>query len=448
MAEMRKAEQELERLKSEWKALRRKRACFDSATAAVDLSVLPAWKYLMTKVVDEDISLVIHVEEPVEDLAHDRVPDLQSKDKCIDSTATEINDEDTTNAPEEEAGYSEWGMLITGAIVAKDIEVKSAEQPGEASLTKVGDATTDEDEASIEEDASVVNASPTEVLSQLRSMSESVEILRPKIEKFISRLTEKDPITKKPRYGEKALARVKKIIRIYKGIDIGASIVNETGFMKDIEAQISQHKEQLEAKAKAIQATKQSEAERVEQELRLAEQLAEEQRLKEEAAKRKEIEELAQRAQEARLRRLEEEQRAIDEEAEADKALLALVPVKGADGVRSQIDRMRTALKDDKKALDIALGSLYTLFDQIVRKPEEVNFRSIRRDHPKFMEDIGRHVGGQEVLIAAGFRLEKLDGVPCFFSKEPHIESDMDGWSDWFDGMKKYLEIVEDEMIK
>lgn len=224
--------------------------------------------------------------------------------------------------------------------------------------------------------------------------------------------------------------------------------MNETGFMKDIEAQISQHKEQLEAKAKAIQATKQSEAERVEQELRLAEQLAEEQRLKEEAAKRKEIEELAQRAQEARLRRLEEEQRAIDEEAEADKALLALVPVKGADGVRSQIDRMRTALKDDKKALDIALGSLYTLFDQIVRKPEEVNFRSIRRDHPKFMEDIGRHVGGQEVLIAAGFRLEKLDGVPCFFSKEPHIESDMDGWSDWFDGMKKYLEIVEDEMIK
>jgi DNA repair exonuclease SbcCD ATPase subunit len=224
--------------------------------------------------------------------------------------------------------------------------------------------------------------------------------------------------------------------------------VNETGFMKDIEAQISQHKEQLEAEAEAIQATKQSEAERVEQELRLAEQLAEEQRLKKEAAKRKEIEELAQRAQEARLRRLEEEQRAIDEEAEADKALLALVPVKGADGVRSQIDRMRTALKDDKKALDIALGSLYTLFDQIVRKPEEVNFRRIRRDHPKFMEDIGRHVGGQEVLIAAGFRLEKLDGVPCFFSKEPHIESDMDGWSDWFDGMKKYLEIVEDEMIK
>jgi hypothetical protein len=113
-----------------------------------------------------------------------------------------------------------------------------------------------------------------------------------------------------------------------------------------------------------------------------------------------------------------------------------------------QIDRMRSSLKDDKKSLDVALGSLYILFDQIVRKPEEVNFRRIRRDHPKFMEDIGRHIGGKEVLIAAGFSLEKLDGVPSFFSKEPNIESDMDGWSDWFDGLTKTLEVIEEEMIK
>ena len=138
----------------------------------------------------------------------------------------------------------------------------------------------------------------------------------------------------------------------------------------------------------------------------------------------------------------------MDEEAAADRELLALVPIKGPDGVRMQIDRMRTALNNDKKALDVALGSLYTLFDQIVRKPEEVNFRRIRRDHPKFLEDIGRHVGGKEVLIASGFKLEKLDGVACLFSKEPHIESDMDGWSDWFDGLKNTLAVIEEEMIK
>ena len=109
---------------------------------------------------------------------------------------------------------------------------------------------------------------------------------------------------------------------------------------------------------------------------------------------------------------------------------------------------MREALKDDRAALDVAIGSLYTLFEQIVRKPEETNYRRVRRDHPKFMEDIGQHVGGREVLIAAGFKLVTLDGVPSFLSKEPHIESDMDGWSNWFDALKKTLEVIEEEMLK
>jgi hypothetical protein len=66
----------------------------------------------------------------------------------------------------------------------------------------------------------------------------------------------------------------------------------------------------------------------------------------------------------------------------------------------------------------------------------------------KIHEDIGRHVGGQEVLIAAGFRLEKLAGIPCFFSAKPHIKTDMDGWSEWFDTLKKTLAVIEEEMIK
>jgi hypothetical protein len=38
--------------------------------------------------------------------------------------------------------------------------------------------------------------------------------------------------------------------------------------------------------------------------------------------------------------------------------------------------------------------------------------------------------------------------VKCFFSREPNIEQDMNGWSDWFDGLKKTLEVIEEEMIK
>jgi hypothetical protein len=144
---------------------------------------------------------------------------------------------------------------------------------------------------------------------------------------------------------------------------------------------------------------------------------------------------------------LEEEQAAVDAEHRADQELLATVPTLGTDGVREQIDRMREALKNNRAILDAALGSLYNLFEQIVRKPEELNFRRVRRNHPKFMEDIGRHVEGREVLTAAGFRLEKLDGVPCFFSAEPHIETNMDGWSEWFDTPKKMLAVIEEEMI-
>ncbi len=262
-------------------------------------------------------------------------------------------------------------------------------------------------------------------------------------------------MTRKPRYGEKAMARVKNVTRIYKALEKGVSIAfeetndgNTACLAVTLKTRIQQHKEQVNAKTQAIKTQRQLDAERIEHERLLAEQRANEQRLLEEQAKEREQQELATRAQEARLRRVEEEQRALDAEQEANRELLALVPVKGVEGIRMQIDRMREALQDDRAALDTALGSLYTLFDQIVRKPEEVNFRRIRRDHPKFMEDIGRHVGGREVLIAAGFQLEKLDDVPCFISKEPHIESDMDGWSAWFDGLKKTLEVLEEEMIK
>lgn len=260
-------------------------------------------------------------------------------------------------------------------------------------------------------------------------------------------------MTKKPRYGAKTLPRVKSVIRTYKALEHGVSIIfHDTdvspSLISSIRTQIQEHTEQINDKVKAQQSQEQLEAERVAKERLIAEEHANQQRLLEEQRKRNEERELARLAEEARKRRVEEEQCALEAERQTDQELLVLVPTIGADGVREQIGRMREALKDDRAALGTALGSLYTLFEQIVRKPEETNFRRVRRDHPKFMEDIGRHIGGREVLIAAGFKLEKLDGVPSFFSKEPHIESDMDGWSNWFDGLKKTLEIVEEEMMK
>ncbi|MGK3739447.1 MAG: hypothetical protein ACI90V_006294, partial [Bacillariaceae sp.] len=38
--------------------------------------------------------------------------------------------------------------------------------------------------------------------------------------------------------------------------------------------------------------------------------------------------------------------------------------------------------------------------------------------------------------------------IACLVSKEPHLESDMDGWMAWFDLNKQSLEILQTELQK
>ena len=95
-----------------------------------------------------------------------------------------------------------------------------------------------------------------------------------------------------------------------------------------------------------------------------------------------------------------------------------------------------------------AITALHTIFSQIVAHPEEANFRRIRRDHPRFLSDIGQYAGGKELLIAAGFELGFVEEVPSFVCKEPNIETDMDGWAAWFDLFKGTLALIEKEMKK
>jgi hypothetical protein len=94
----------------------------------------------------------------------------------------------------------------------------------------------------------------------------------------------------------------------------------------------------------------------------------------------------------------------------------------------------------------VALQSLLTIFQQINAHPEQVNFRRIRRNHDQFVQDIGRHDGGAQILIAAGFKLGAIDEVPCYLCREPEdIERDMDGWSNWFDLLKATFQVLEKE---
>ena len=148
---------------------------------------------------------------------------------------------------------------------------------------------------------------------------------------------------------------------------------------------------------------------------------------KEEAIRAKERNDLAQRAEIARMKRLEAMRKAEEERLEAERAFLASVEI-GPDGIRRQLNRIRSSCSNVEE-INAAMGALHTLFYQISSHPEEIKFRRIRRDHEKFVSDIGRHDGGEEVLLAAGFKITEIDGKQCFFSREPNLESGMDSWS-------------------
>lgn len=317
------------------------------------------------------------------------------------------------------------------------------------------------------------------ILASLEELQRDVESLAPKIDKLRKRTTEKDPITNAPRYGEKTMKRVVEVLELYDAVSQGINIAfgnehegkigtfahdvsgNDTngktalcegnnnggvvGIVRSVlqkeEAEQEQLRRKQEETARKMQAEQFEEQTRVERERIRSEEEAILARQREEA-------DLHRRAQVARREREEAEHIAAEEALAADRAFVASI-TKGADGVREQLLILRENLfVADPTAHSTALGALHTLFTQISSHPEEVKFRRIRRDHPKFMSDIGRHPGGKELLIAAGFRLVTVDAVPCFFSKEPDIEHDMDGWSEWFDLIKNTVEIIEEELLK
>lgn len=295
------------------------------------------------------------------------------------------------------------------------------------------------------------------VLQELNTIREKMQSseLETKMEKFHKRLKEKDPVTDKPRYGEKTQQRVQQLLQDYEEL---AAILgqiygdNNKNNETPTEAAISlenlknqaakEHQEQQrarqlqrEAQAKARAAAEREREARLEME-RQTMQAAEAERLRQ----RVQVENEARRVMQA-------ERNAATAAARADQEWQAGI-VKGADGVRQQLQAIMTATAADKVTQRVAVEALHMIFSQIVARPEEVNYRRIRRNHPKFEADIGRHPGGKEILIAAGFRLGTIDEVPSYISTEPDVEKDMEAWGEWYDLLKETVAIVEEALIQ
>mmetsp|Transcript_39511 Transcript_39511/g.95562 ORF Transcript_39511/g.95562 Transcript_39511/m.95562 type:complete len:362 (+) Transcript_39511:30-1115(+) len=295
-------------------------------------------------------------------------------------------------------------------------------------------------------------ANVVELLHQVQNILLELE---PKMEKFQKRLGEKDPVSGNPRYGENTQQRVTYVLQIYnsvrqyvpddrtqvgKGTDINSMDVAPDNPLCLLEKQYNKEQEEekmqieLEEKQSLQEQIKKAEDERrrqLEEEQKQKQQKEEEERVQQEERERLHIQ--AEQVRQARAMEQQQEQEWFESIQ------------KGPEGVKHYLEKLKQSTCNQPALVHAkAVESLYRIFQQINAHPEETKFRRIRRDHEQFVEDVGRHGGGVEVLIAAGFVLGAIDDVPCYLSKEPDIEKDMDGWSKWFDVNKATFEILEE----
>lgn len=339
------------------------------------------------------------------------------------------------------------------------------------------------------------------LVDRIQSTEKSLQDLALTISKFRKRLGEVDPVTEKPRYGPKAQQRVERMVQLYNFFcqrflhhDETATATGSEGDQGDQQRStihsrtiLEQLQQQHQTKEEELQRQKEAEDQARFAAQREKERLLDLERREQEASMAQQAREAAaqRRMEDERLRRLAQEarqQRRSQEEArrQVEQEWLDSI-LKGPEGVRHYIQVLKEATQDDAPAVQAtAIQALSTIFEQINRHPEEVNFRKIRKNHPKFHEDIGRHNGGVEILIAAGFRPTLLatsasgdasaaangtgstnstnnngDGdinsepmIACLISKEPNLEQDMDGWSAWYDLNKATLAILQEEVKK
>lgn len=309
------------------------------------------------------------------------------------------------------------------------------------------------------------NRSAVEILDQLETLQRRLRALETTMQKFQKRLSDLDPVTQKPRYGEKTAQRVQTLLENYRdlcqvlGTIFGEPpvVITSRDVAEDEKAATTTDSAHSSATTIADSIRQLAQTEVEEQQRRLAaehqsrHEAAEARRVAAERERREEEQATAERARQAQAAAEEQTrqaaaaraavERARRAEAAAERAWLDSIPNRNTlDGVREQLTVF--AANSPRESMK----ALHTIFSQISAHPEEDNFRRIRRDHPRFLNDIGQYPGGREVLIAAGFVLGFVEEVPSFVCKEPNIEQDMDGWAAWFDLLKGTLELIEQMM--
>ena len=115
--------------------------------------------------------------------------------------------------------------------------------------------------------------------------------------------------------------------------------------------------------------------------------MTEAQRQKEkEGEERERLRAAAEVVRQNRMQEEEEERQRQAAELEAERAWIASVEV-SMDSIKAQLARLPPSSK----------STLLQLYSQIKSHPDNENFRKIKIDNDKFVNDFGQHEGGKEV---------------------------------------------------
>ena len=96
-----------------------------------------------------------------------------------------------------------------------------------------------------------------------------------------------------------------------------------------------------------------------------------------------------------------------------------------------------------------ALQALQALCVNVVARPEDASFRTVRLLNAAFQQSVARHAGGIEALLAMGFvEKDSLEDEEAIFYvlDEPNLENDYERWAQWYDGIKAHQAMLMELM--
>ena len=293
------------------------------------------------------------------------------------------------------------------------------------------------------------------MLAELESMEAAADRQR-------ARCAEVDPVSGKPRFGPKMMARVKAATERHEELLMAARAALEadaTGLRAAMEADVEAELAAQDAAALAEEQAKQTQ----EQEARQAADAeaaaaAADAAAAVEAQQRKAA--LHKAAEISRVARRQEQAAAAEAAKAADavrKAAIAQLTARvhacgtGAEAAATGLALLREECAAGLMPFHEALADLRTMADNISTHPDEQLFRRLRCGNPKVQALTGSldREGAMRVLAAMGFGItEDAAGEPVFSMEEPNLEADMDGWSAWFDNLSAVRKALHDETLE